>query len=80
MDYLGHVMLLRLQVLHGLYELLPLALSLCFNLAQLLPVSQYTVQWADRLHLLRSMLTADSLDACKAWQCSNSMLKKNAAP
>ena len=33
-DYLGHVMLLRLQSLHGLYELLPLALSVCFNLAQ----------------------------------------------
>ena len=36
-DYLGHVMLLSLQSFHGLYELLPLALSLCFNLAQLLP-------------------------------------------
>ncbi len=36
-DYLGHVMLLSLQSLHGLNELLPLALGLCFNLAQLLP-------------------------------------------
>ncbi len=35
--YLGHVMLLSLQSLHGLNELLPLALGLCFNLAQLLP-------------------------------------------
>ncbi len=37
-DYLRHVMLLSLQSFHGLYELLPLALNVCFNLAQLLPV------------------------------------------